>query len=97
VILAALLVVALTAPAAWTWYLTRRMVGVATHVAPSRALRLAVVASAVLGSAILLLGVAAFALSGLDWLILLPIWSVALMELAFAYPGLRRSWLRTRP
>ena len=80
---ALLLVVALAAPAVWAWYLSGRQLAATTEAEQWRVARHALVVSAGVGIAILAVGVVAFVLTGHDWLVLAPIWSVGLLHLGF--------------
>jgi hypothetical protein len=82
VIWAVLLVVAaLAAPAVWAWYMSGRQLAATTETEQWRLVRLAAVVPAAVGVAILAVGVAAFVLTGYDWLVLALLWSFGLLHL----------------
>lgn len=70
--------VALAAPAAWAWYMSSRLLTATNETERRRLRRLAVMVSAGIGVAILAMGVAAFVLTGYNWLVLALTWSFGL-------------------
>ena len=65
----------------WAWYLSGRLLAATTEAEQWRLVRLAAVVSAAVGVAILAVGVAAFVLTGYDWLVLALLWSFGLLHL----------------
>lgn len=83
---------ALTAAAAW--YVSGRQLASTTEPEQWRLVRLAVTGSAVVGVAILAVGVLAFVRTGYDWVVLALTWSFGLFHLgllAKMYRKVRRS------
>jgi fatty acid desaturase len=86
----------LAIPAVWTWYVSRGELATTTDAKRWRRLRIAIVAAAAAGFAILALGVMVFALTGYDWLVLGLAWSFGLLYLGWFTPVFRRVRQGTR-
>jgi hypothetical protein len=91
-----MLVIALAAPAAFAWYISRRALAATEEPQLSRLVRRAARVSAGIGAAILMLGVVAFVLTGYDWVVLVPIWSFGLLHLGLLAGTFRRAQNRQR-
>lgn len=89
---AVLLVLALAVPAVWAWYLHGRLLAATTEAQQWRVAGLALIVSAGVGVAILVMGVVAFVLTGYNWLVLAMVWLVGLLHLGL----LTWTYLRAR-
>jgi fatty acid desaturase len=88
---AVMLMIALVAPTAWAWYISRRELAAAHEAQRWRLVRSAARVSAAIGTVILALGVVAFVLTGYDWLVLALIWSFGLLHIGLLARTLRRA------
>jgi hypothetical protein len=89
------LMIWLAAAGAWAWYFSRRQLAVTSQAGQRRLLRQGALASAGVSAAILILGVAAFALTGHNWLVLAAIWPYGLLRIGLLVTALRRAHKRT--
>lgn len=88
---ALMLMIALAAPAAWAWYWSRRQLAATEEAQQWHLLRQAVFVSAGVGVAILAMGVAAFVLTGYNWLVLALLWALGLLHLGLLTLTFRRA------
>jgi hypothetical protein len=86
-----LVVIALAVPGAWAWYLTGRQRAATTDAQRWPLVRHASMVSAGVGVAILALGVAAFVITGYDWLVLALLWAFGVPHRGLLAATYRRS------
>ena len=92
-----MVVASLVAVGVCLWYVSGRQLAARTETQQWQALRRGYVVSAVVGGAILALGVVAFVLTGYDWAALALIWSFGLLHLGLLTWQFRRAQQRYRP
>lgn len=94
---ALILVASLVAVGVCLWYVSGRQLAARTEAQQWQALGCGYMVSAVVGVAILALGLAAFVLTGYDWAALALLWSFGLLHLGLLTRQFRRTQQRYRP